>query len=88
MKTSLAKGIGLALATEVAADSAVIGGVLSAKGKVPRAFVAVAGCLAVAGLALLARMLPVLEDEVVKAAVEQGWADRLDGDDSLDADPS
>lgn len=78
MKTSLAKGVGVAVATEVAADTAIISGIMATRGKAPRAFVAVAGCLAVAGLALLARMLPVIEDEVLKTAAEQGWADKLE----------
>lgn len=78
MKTSLAKGLGTAIVTEVAADTAILGGILSARNKgVPRSVVAVAGCIAVAGLAMLARMLPVLEDEIVKTAAEQGWADKL-----------
>lgn len=79
MKTTIAKSLGAAVVTEVAADTAVIGGVLAAKGKAPRALVAVAGCIAVLGLAALARMLPVLEDEVIELAAEQGWADKLEG---------
>ena len=86
MKTAIAKGIATAIVTEVAADTAVIGGVLAARKKAPRGLVAVAGCIAVAGLALLARLIPVIEDEVIETAKEQGWADKLDADGSRDSD--
>ena len=78
MASTLAKGLATAVVTEVAADTAVIGGVMAATRKsVPGPFVAVAGCIAVAGLAMLVRMLPVLEDEVIKTAAEQGWLDKM-----------
>ena len=50
MKTAIAKGIATALVTEVAADTAVIGGVLAARKKAPRGLVAVAGCIAAYGV--------------------------------------
>jgi hypothetical protein len=86
MKTAIAKGIAAAVVTEVAADTAVIGGVLAARKKAPRTLVAVASCIAVAGLAILARIVPVIEDEVIQTAKEQGWADKLDADGSKDSD--
>jgi hypothetical protein len=76
MKTSLAKGLGAAIVTEVAADTAVIGGVMAARGKAPLLLPVVAGCVAAAGLALLVRMLPVLEKDAVKMAAEKGWLDK------------
>lgn len=71
MKTDLACALGIGVATEVCADTAIIGGIMAARGKAPWSFVAVAGGLAVAGIAVLLRMLPAIEDAVVDLAAEQ-----------------
>lgn len=71
MKTDIAKGIGLAVATEVCADTAIIGGILASRGKASWNFVAVAGGLAIAGLYALIKMTPAIEDAVVDLAAER-----------------
>lgn len=69
-QTGLAKGIGVALATEVCADVAIIGAVKAARGKAPWRYAAVAGGLAAVGVAALVRLIPQIEAAVLSLAAE------------------
>ena len=77
MKISLAKGIAAAVITEIAADSAIIGGVLAAKKKAPVALPVVAGCLVVVGAVALVKAMPSLEAGLAKLAADQGLLDKF-----------